>query len=655
MAVPQDPEQALRKLVPVMRALLDASLISAAEGDPAGQRELTLIIDTGVRIAELRAGLPRRQAIRALSDSAFADLLEDVLQCGAQRARLDHEPVDVKALSTKVTVDTQNHATLLQGGHHVQMLARRIADGQQALLKQAATAFEYNQLGILVREHALALPLIRSPDEQRMFEYQWLRFKAILPAHAYQQARSTLLVARWDAAQEFPELFEGIDLAFEETSLRHLAGGAIRSYEAEQPATGTMDPDVGEVMTGIMTAASDHAACMEELAAKVADRMEPRHGPPQEHPAIRQLLQAADASWEFARAALRLAHAPMPQPEQPGQAATAARPAGPGPRRGRKSRAGPKSRPDTPATGNERHAAGPSAPARRTRVVTDRFGAKVLVAQELPPHPAAGPAPDPEPDGASREAAVAQARLERLAAMLTRDPMPQDLQQIREVQHKGTPEQAVQIMGDRAGAWLHMAEKVRAALAALERPSHLRQLKPDDLAQAAHLRDQARARIHQLENEANAMQARLGQAKLDLMKVYRLPREAHWTELLDRDEVLPVPAPQVLPTERPNTLFEVQLPARPLSNGSQLPPPVWLHLHTHAPVDRADLRSLPFQAFAAAHLKSDRERRRGRQWQLDQAAQGKDEVMIHRGRVGQDFIAKVLGRAGAGLADNPGP
>jgi hypothetical protein len=250
---------------------------------------------------------------------------------------------------------------------------------------------------------------------------------------------------------------------------------------------------------------------------------------------------------------------------------------------------------------------------------------------------------------------VAQARLERLAAMLTRDPMPQDLQQIREVQHKGTPEQAVQIMGDRAGAWLHMAERVGAALAALEQPICLRQLKPGGLTQAARLREQASARIHQLENEANTMQARLGQAKLDLMKVYRLPREAHWTELLDRDEVLPVPAPQVLPTERPNTLFEVQLPARPLSNGSRLPPPVWLHLHTHAPVDRAELRSLPFEAFAAAHLKSDRERRRGRQWQLDQAAQGKDEVMIHRGRVGQDFIAKVLGRAGAGLADNPGP
>lgn len=55
------------------------------------------------------------------------------------------------------------------------------------------------------------------------------------------------------------------------------------------------------------------------------------------------------------------------------------------------------------------------------------------------------------------------------------------------------------------------------------------------------------------------------------------------------------------------------------------------------------------------HLRSDLERRRGRQWQLDQAAQGKDEVMIHRGRVGQAFIARVLDRAGAGLADNPGP
>lgn len=657
-AVPQDAEQALRQLVPVMRALRDALRNSAEEGDPPGGREqLTRFIDIGARIAELRAGLPRGQATQALSDREFADLLEDVLEQGSVRARLDHAPVNMEALKTKVMVDVLNHATLLQGGQNVLPLARRIAQRQHALLKQAATAVEYNQLGVLVREHALALPLMRFPDERRQLEYQWLKFKAILPGHAFQQALSALLVARWDAAQEFPELFEGIDLAFEEASLRHLAGGAIQSYEAEQPATGTMDPDVRDVMTGIMTAASDHAACMEELAAKVADRMEPRHGPPQAHPATRQLLKAADASWEFARAALRLAYAATPEPERPGQPATAARPAGPGPRRGRKSKAGPKSRRCPPVTGSERDAAGPSAPARRTRVVCDGFGAKVLAVQEPPPHCVAGPAPGPEPAGASRGAAVARARLKRLEAVLDRDsdPMPLDRQQIREVQHKGTPEQAVQIMGDRAGDWLRMAEKLGAALTALEQPVCLRQLEPDDLGLAACLREQARDRIHQLTNEANMIQAHLGQAKLDLMKVYRLPREAHWTELLDRDEVLPVPAPQVLPTDRPNTLFEVQLPARPLSDGNRLPPPVWLHLHTHAPVDRAELRNLPFEAFAAAHLKSDLERRRGRQWQLDQAAQGKEEVMIHRGRVGQDFIAKVLGRAGAGLADNPGP
>jgi hypothetical protein len=99
-------------------------------------------------------------------------------------------------------------------------------------------------LGVLVREHGLALPLMRSPDERRTLEYEWLNFMAILHAHAYEQA-----------------------LAFEEASLRPLASGAIRSYDAEHPATGTMDPDVREVMSGIMAAASDQAACMEELAA----------------------------------------------------------------------------------------------------------------------------------------------------------------------------------------------------------------------------------------------------------------------------------------------------------------------------------------------------------------------------------------------------
>jgi len=659
-AAPQDPAPALRQLVLVMRTLLDAPLISAAEGDPAGRREqLTRIIDTGVRIAELRACLPRRQAIRAISDTEFADRLEDVLDHGSQRAQLTLAPVDMEALKTKVNVDTQDYVKLLQGGQNGLPLARRIAQHHQVLLEQAATAVEYNQLGVLVREHALTLPLMRPPDERRTIEYQWLKFKAILPGHAYQQALSTLLVARWSASQEFPELFEGIDLAFEEVSLRHLAGGAIQSYEAEQPATGTMDPDVREVMTGIMTAASDHAACMEELAAQVAARMEPRHGPPQAHPAIRQLSDAASASWELARAALRLANASTPQPEPSGQTATAARPAGPGPRSGRKSKskARPQSRRGAPAAAGEQSAAGPSEPARRTRVVCDGFGAKVLAAQEPQARPAPGPAPLATPAPPSDEAAGAQARLKRLAAQLDKDPRPRDRQQIRELQHKGTPEQAVQAMDDRAGIWLATARKMRATLAELDQPSRLHCLAPGDLARATELKQQARDRIDQLTTEARMMQASLARTKLDLMKLYRLPREAHWMQLFEQDEVRPVPAPRVLPSDRPNTLFEVQLPARPLSGGTRLPPPVWLHLHTHAPVTEAELRNLPFEAFAAAHLKSDLERRRGPQWQLEQAAQGKskDEVMIHRGGVGRAFIAKVLGRAGASLADNPRP
>lgn len=652
-AAPEDPEQALRQLVPLMCLLRDAAQSHAEEAAPADLREqLTRVIDLGNRIAELRAALPRRHAIQVLPDTVFSNLLGDTLEAATQRARFDHESVDIRTLTDRISKDTQVRAELLQRGHDVRPLTRRIAQHHHVILEKMAAEIEFNKLGIFVREHTLALPLMRPPDQQRDHEYQWLKFMAILPAHTYQHALTALLVARWDAAQEFPELFEGIDLNFEEASLRNLASGAIQSYKAGQPATGTMDPDVREVMTGIMTAASDHAACMEELAAKLADRMEPRHGPPQEHPAIRQLLKAADASWEFARAALRLAYADTPRPERPGHTATAARPAGPGPRRSRKIKAGRKALHDTPVTVS---APDTAAPARRSRVVCDRFGAKVLAAQQPPPRPAAAPDPGSTPGGASPVAAVARARLRRLAALLDRDPMPQDRRQIREVRHKGTPEQALHIMADRSEAWLRQAGKLGAALAELVQPVCLRHLEPDDLARAAHLREQARDRMHQLETEANALQAGLGPARLDLMKVYRLPREAHWAELLDRDEVLPVPDPQVLPTDPPNTLFEVQLLARPLSDASRPPPPVWLHLHTHAPEDAAGLHSLPFEAFAAAHLKSDLQRRRGRLWQLDQAGQGKEEVMIHRGKVGPAFIAKVLNRTRAGLADNPGP
>ena len=129
-------------------------------------------------------------------------------------------------------------------------------------------------------------------------------------------------------------------------------------------------------------------------------------------------------------------------------------------------------------------------------------------------------------------------------------------------------------------------------------------------------------------------------ATLDHMKTYAFPTQTHVAELLKAGELAPAGPPRALKGE-PGTLFELKLQPAALRNG-MLPRPVWLHVHTTQPVRSNQLATLDDAAFAASHVKSDAGRGHNRQWQDAQAAAGRDNVLIHRGKISPALCRTLL-------------
>jgi len=130
----------------------------------------------------------------------------------------------------------------------------------------------------------------------------------------------------------------------------------------------------------------------------------------------------------------------------------------------------------------------------------------------------------------------------------------------------------------------------------------------------------------------------------DALKTDPQPRAPHLERLLAMHGLAAVAAPRRLPSEgdRGNRgqLFEVRIEHTPQSNG-ELPAPWFVHLHTEKPVPPAALRSLPYQDFAAVHLKTAREVNLGPRWEEVMRALGHTDAKVHRATIGSKLLAKL--------------
>lgn len=284
------------------------------------------------------------------------------------------------------------------------------------------------------------------------------------------------------------------------------------------------------------------------------------------------------------------------------------------------------------AAGTARPAAGTSAaaspPAAKKQVVRSKLGTPMLVSAE-------------EAAKAAAAAEAAKQRLQNLDELLGIDVSARQ-RALAHARDGVSPENGTYAVEQILREIEEVATAMKACLTRLEDPKERRKLaEPGQLPQVHAKLTQLQNNLSQLEGLTNAAKKNLEAAELEHVKTYRLPRQGHIERLLREGQLAPIGKPQAL-EGNPGTLFEVKLQPLPLRNGVT-PKPIWLHIHTEAPVHAHQLTKLDDTSFGASHLKNDEERHRGRKWQNARAAEGYEQTMIHRGKVSPKFFRELLG------------
>ncbi|HET9644393.1 MAG TPA: hypothetical protein VFP68_13815 [Burkholderiaceae bacterium] len=147
-------------------------------------------------------------------------------------------------------------------------------------------------------------------------------------------------------------------------------------------------------------------------------------------------------------------------------------------------------------------------------------------------------------------------------------------------------------------------------------------------------------------------------AQSDAVKTHNAPRKAHLEYLLDRGQIASVGLPRSLPStldpgDGRATLFEMVLQPTalsPLSEGATVQP-LYIHLHTSAPVTENECHEMDFTEFSAVHVKTHADRGKGRGWvqlQREQALQAATSSnaeavapVVHRGRLDSVLLERL--------------
>ena len=315
-----------------------------------------------------------------------------------------------------------------------------------------------------------------------------------------------------------------------------------------------------------------------------------------------------------------------------------------GARRKKKRRPGPGSAPPAAAAGTMPAAAAaaqlqaPAAAAPAKVLTRTALGTQVLT-DAVPPGGAA--LQDDASAGAAAAAGAVAAvkpppaetlaqRLSRLETLVGFD-LPAQQREVSRARRELAPESARHVAEEAVRRLAAQATAMAACLAEWEDQGLRRTLSAAQQDQVHTQTRRLRVLLADVQGQAKALQDGMDRSTLDHMKTYAFPTQAHVAELQQAGELAAAGPARALKGE-PGTLFELKLQPAALRNGV-LPRPIWLHVHTAWPVKADQLSTLDDAAFAASHVKSDAGRGHNRQWQQAQAAAGRDNVLIHRGKI----------------------
>lgn len=136
----------------------------------------------------------------------------------------------------------------------------------------------------------------------------------------------------------------------------------------------------------------------------------------------------------------------------------------------------------------------------------------------------------------------------------------------------------------------------------------------------------------------------------DALKVIDGPKAKHLRRLLALKEIAHIGAPVSLNSandpQSAGKLFEMRIELRPLTSGARAAP-FFVHLHTEEAVDTRSVRTLPYQAFSAVHVKTAQQRKLGGKWEPIANAMR----VVHRGKIDAALLDDLRARIQPDVAD----
>ncbi|WP_018319537.1 hypothetical protein [Bradyrhizobium sp. WSM2793] len=215
------------------------------------------------------------------------------------------------------------------------------------------------------------------------------------------------------------------------------------------------------------------------------------------------------------------------------------------------------------------------------------------------------------------------------------------------------PEDADHVLNLVAKRLQTQATEIEACVAALEEPRRRVLLTPVQVPEVHEKIVRLKAMWSEVQGQANSLNTRKAAITSDCMKTYAFPSQKYLEQLRAAGELASVDPPRALKAE-PGTLFEIKLQPKALRGGA-MPSPMWVHIHTQRPVHAWQLATLGDREFAACHVKSDQQRGYNQHWQSARAAEGHQNVVIHRGKLTPAFCRSLLSTAAGRHAWHPLP
>lgn len=626
------------------------------------QERLDALMDAGREVLAFYASLPRHTAVRVLTDQEVRTLRDDILQADARHTALSN-PV-LLALNQQKAKDADLLARMARLNEtrdtpldlsQLEARLRQNAVDEQAWWVQKAMRAER---ALAVCSMAAGLPSTSAADRAaEETELRDLSGKLLFAQFIALNTRAELALADLSRLGE-PSPGEGRDddgsLVSTLTAFRDDIRPAFQSTvdDVVRGAGRPLQPETCAVLEGVIGRLAEFASTLERQLAAVRDEPGTAGAP------LQALEPFIEGAWITANEVTRLLA------RQPNAAGTVAPPAGgaataetgtdeaahtdaaaeaPASTRRKKKKRPAQPTPGAGASGSAQPSASPSAAASGPGQATTT-PAKVLVRSALGTQVLADARPGDgvAPLGGAAATAPAQTLAQRLARLetLVAFDLPAQQREVSRARRELAPESARHVAEEAVRRLSEQATRMAACLAEWEDQALRRTLNSAQQDQVHTQTRRLRVLLADVRGQARALQDGMAAATLDHMKTYAFPTQTHVAELIKAGELAPAGPPRALKGE-PGTLFELKLQPAALRNGV-LPRPVWLHVHTTQPVRSSQLATLDDAAFAASHVKSDAGRGHNRQWQDAQAAAGRDNVLIHRGKISPALCRTLL-------------